>query len=183
MYTIENNQNEFYYGYTSIYGHVFKPNRENAQTMTKSYAERLANILGFRAVKTQPNKKTVMKTDALKWWESLDVKTKLSLMYRYCNHWKETTDVTDNDIDVMFEAEKENSPIKIYIETDEQYKDRVIQNQTVDIENLQTDNLKLETENQQLREVLREYYKLMDYSDLTEYEEELKARVETLLGF
>ena len=35
-------------------------------------------------------------------------------------------------------------------------KENTIQNQTVDIENLQLDNVRLETENQQLREVLRD---------------------------
>ena len=54
--------------------------------------------------------------------------------------------------------------IKAHIETDEQYKDRVLQNQIVDIENLQTDNLKLETENQQLREALQQCLSLIGNS-------------------
>ena len=38
-----------------------------------------------------------MKTDPLKWWESLDEPTQVELMERYCPHWDSVIDVTDND--------------------------------------------------------------------------------------
>ena len=68
--------------------------------------------------------------------------------------------------------------IKAHIETDEQYKDRVLQNQIVDIENLneyietiekRNDNYskviaRISTENQQLREVLQQCQSLIGNS-------------------
>lgn len=76
------------------------------------------------------------------WWDLLNKATKLNLMSRYCDHWTDTGDVTDNDIIVMFEGENPRE------------KELITTLKTDNKKPLMTEYWELKTENQQLREAL-----------------------------